>query len=830
MLGLMERSFLMIEKKSSFSILLGILLLFGLYLTSLNNYLLFHSLAEIFSIVVACAIFMLVWNARRFLDNTYLLFIGIAYLFIGGLDLIHTLAYKGMGVFQGDSTNLPTQLWITARYVESLSLLIAPFFLGRKLRLNFVFLGYLLATSLLLGSIFYWNIFPICFVEGVGLTLFKKISEYIISLILLGSIAMLCAKHGQFDASVLRLLITSIFLTIASEFAFTFYAHAYGLFNLIGHYLKIISFYLIYKALIETGLARPYALIFRDLKQSEEALRESEEKYRSMMEGMKDPVYICSPDYSVTYMNPAMIQRTGADLTGEPCYKVIHEREEQCPWCVHEKIQRGDHAETTVVSPKDGRSYHVSHSPLFHADGSISKMTIFRDITELKRAEEALQKARDKLEQRVEERTAELSKSNVLLKQEITDRKRTQEVLKQDEARLEALLRLTQISEASPNEIANFALDQGIKLTGSGIGFLGFLSEDESVFTLHAVSKNVMQECKVVGNPVQWHIAEAGIWANAIKQRKTLFVDDYAKPHPTKKGLPEGHFPIQRLMVVPVFEGNKIIAVAGVGNKPSYYDKADERQLTLLMNGMWHYTQRKKAEEALYRSEAELRLLSSQLLKAQEKERKRIARELHDGIGQSLSATKFSVENSLKQIGDSKAGANVETLKSVSPLIQESIEEVRKIAMDLRPSTLDDLGILATINWFCREFQTIYSGIRIEKQIKIQEDEVPDALKTVIYRVLQEGLNNVAKHSEADLVRLSLRKTNKTIEMAIEDNGLGFDLDEVLSVENSRRGLGLASMKERAELSGGSFAIQSIKGTGSTIRASWPDKGIKSTS
>ena len=107
---------------------------------------------------------------------------------------------------------------------------------------------------------------------------------------------------------------------------------------------------------------------------------------------------------------------------------------------------------------------------------------------------------------------------------------------------------------------------------------------------------------------------------------------------------------------------------------------------------------------------------------------------------------------------------------------------------------------------------------------------MPDALKTVIYRVLQEGLNNVAKHSEADLVLLSLRKRNKRIEMAIEDNGLGFDLDEVLSVENSRRGLGLASMKERTELSGGSFAIHSVKGTGSTIRASWPDKGIQSTS
>ncbi len=813
----------MIEKKSSFSILLGVLLLFGLYLTSLNNYLLFHSLAEIFSVVVACAIFMLVWNARRFLDNTYLLFIGVAYLFIGGLDLIHTIAYKGMGVFQGGSTNLPTQLWIAARYVESLSLLVAPFFLGRKLKLYFLFLGYLLASFLLLGSIFYWNIFPICFVEGVGLTLFKKISEYIISLILLGAIAMLFTKRREFDPSVLRLLITSIVLTIASELAFTFYAHAYGLTNLIGHYLKIISVYLIYKALIETGLMRPYILLFRDLKESEDALRESEEKYRSMMEGMKDPVYICSPDYRVTYMNPAMIRRTGTDLTGEPCYKVIHGVEETCPWCVHEKIKRGDYAETTVVSPKDGRYYHVSHSPLFHADGSISKMTIFTDITHQKQTEEALQKAHDELERRVEERTTEL-------KQEIKERKQAEDEQIRLRKRLEALWEIARMVDAHYKELCDRILVEILDMTRSRYAFFGFLNDDESIMSLYSWSKMVLEECQIQNRPLEYPLAEAGIWGDAVRERRSLIINDYQADHPSKKGLPKGHVLLTRILAVPIFSYDRIVALAAVANKPSNYKTEDVRQIEAFITNVQVILERRKMEEALRKSESHLRYLSSQLLTAQEKERKRIARELHDGLGQSLSAMKFSVENSLKQMENSKIGANVEALHSIIPLIQESIEEVRKIAMDLRPSTLDDLGILATINWFCREFQTIYSGIHIEKQINIQEDEVPDALKTVIYRVLQEGLNNVAKHSEADLVHLFLRKTNKTIEMAIEDNGLGFDLDEVLSVENSRRGLGLASMKERTELSGGSFTIHSVKGTGSTIRASWPDKGIQSTS
>ena len=233
-------------------------------------------------------------------------------------------------------------------------------------------------------------------------------------------------------------------------------------------------------------------------------------------------------------------------------------------------------------------------------------------------------------------------------------------------------------------------------------------------------------------------------------------------------------------------------------------------------------TDRKKTDEALRESEKQLRYLSSQLLSAQESERKRIARELHDGIGQSMSSIKFSVENTVRQMDKSATGGDIQSLKALIPLIQASIEEVRKIGMGLRPSTLDDLGILATISWFCREFQMIYSGIRVEKQIEIQEDEMPDTLKTIIYRVLQESLNNVAKHSEADQVSLSLRKTKGGLELAIEDNGVGFDLGDALSVESSRRGLGLASMRERTELSGGSFAIQSVKGEGTIVRALWP--------
>lgn len=231
---------------------------------------------------------------------------------------------------------------------------------------------------------------------------------------------------------------------------------------------------------------------------------------------------------------------------------------------------------------------------------------------------------------------------------------------------------------------------------------------------------------------------------------------------------------------------------------------------------------RKQAEEALRESENQLRHLSSQLLSAQENERKSVAQELHDSIGQTLAAIKFGTEKALQQLNQRSSKPARTSLEAVVSMVQNGIEEVRRIQMDLRPPTLDDLGILATISWFCREFQTIYSGIRIDQQIDIQEDEVPDPLKTIIYRVMQESLNNVVKHSKADRVRLSLRKRDGTVELAIEDNGQGFDPENALSMERSKRGVGVSSMKERTEFSGGSFSIESAQGRGTIVQASWP--------
>jgi signal transduction histidine kinase len=225
----------------------------------------------------------------------------------------------------------------------------------------------------------------------------------------------------------------------------------------------------------------------------------------------------------------------------------------------------------------------------------------------------------------------------------------------------------------------------------------------------------------------------------------------------------------------------------------------------------------------LRESESQVRLLSSQLLAAQETERRTLARDIHDGIGQTLAALIFGVEKAIGQCREKNPEAAEITLQNTVATIRIASQEIRRIQMNLRPSMLDDLGLLVTINWFCREFEKVYSAIRIEKQIKIEEDEIPNDLKIALYRIIQEAFNNMAKHGKGDHVVLSLEENHGRIALSIQDNGQGFDPEEVR--KRYRRGMGLTSMKERAELSGGSFAIESSEGKGTIVRASWPLRG-----
>lgn len=248
----------------------------GLYLASLQSYLLFHTLIEIFTVAVGFTLFLLFWNTRKYVECGYLRLLGVGYAFIALIDLLHALAYKGMGVFPGDGANLATQLWIAARYLQALALLLAPLFVAREPDNRAILVAYVAAVAVLLALVF-GGYFPDCYIEGKGLTSFKISSEYVICAALTAALYLFYREKNSFSKRVFYLVLPSIILTIFSELAFTTYVSVYGFANLIGHFLKLGAYYFMCRAIAVTSLDEPMSYIFGGLKLTEEELRKTRE-------------------------------------------------------------------------------------------------------------------------------------------------------------------------------------------------------------------------------------------------------------------------------------------------------------------------------------------------------------------------------------------------------------------------------------------------------------------------------------------------------------------------------------------------------------------------
>lgn len=220
-------------------------------------------------------------------------------------------------------------------------------------------------------------------------------------------------------------------------------------------------------------------------------------------------------------------------------------------------------------------------------------------------------------------------------------------------------------------------------------------------------------------------------------------------------------------------------------------------------------------------SRDELSMLSTELMSAQENERKRIAQELHDGIGQSLSAIKYSLERAVEMTPEAGPGTPAELLRMTIRRVQQTLESIRSIAMNLRPSLLDDLGVVSAVRWFCREFHEVYPPIRIHTEIAVTDGAVPEPLATPIFRTVQELLNNVARHAQASNVFLSMRSDSSRLTLEVGDDGIGFD-PQAVGGASLAGGHGLSGLRERATKTGGTFSLHSRRGCGTVVRVGWP--------
>ncbi|MGW8195601.1 MAG: sensor histidine kinase [Desulforhopalus sp.] len=228
----------------------------------------------------------------------------------------------------------------------------------------------------------------------------------------------------------------------------------------------------------------------------------------------------------------------------------------------------------------------------------------------------------------------------------------------------------------------------------------------------------------------------------------------------------------------------------------------------------------KKAERALLDSESRLRLLSSHLMTAQERERRRISLELHDELGQSLTALKLKIRAAEKKLQHEK-----ETVKNdcsnILNYIDQIIENARRLSRDLSPSTLEDLGLTAAIRWLSDDFAR-HSGIEISHDLPDIDELFDREAAIIIYRIFQEALNNIAKHSKAQHVSIVIERSADEVFFAVHDDGRGFDLKEIESGETAERGLGIAAMHERTRMLGGVLEISSSRDRGTRITFTAP--------
>jgi len=248
--------------------IIGVVLLALLYVARLHSYLLFHTLAEIVFIVVCLSVLVMAWSLRQFLDDDFAVFLGVALFVIAALHIVHVLDYPGLGLISG-SPDPPTQVWLGARLLLAGSFIVATFFIGRRMPMGVVlacFVGY---AALLLSSVYWWHVFPVTFVSGSGLTPFKKDWEYVICLLFLVAIVLLWRKRTRLPYQSWRLLRAALVASIVAELWFTLYHSVTTWPNLIGHLFLVASALLIFRAVVDDGLARPHALAVRNLREAE---------------------------------------------------------------------------------------------------------------------------------------------------------------------------------------------------------------------------------------------------------------------------------------------------------------------------------------------------------------------------------------------------------------------------------------------------------------------------------------------------------------------------------------------------------------------------------
>jgi PAS domain S-box-containing protein len=528
---------------------------------------------------------------------------------------------------------------------------------------------------------------------------------------------------------------------------------------------------------------------------AEEALRESEERFRAILRQATAGIVRKDAAGRLVFVNEAfcnMLGYTEADLIGNTVWDFMHPDDiaenrrsyqrlmmEGIPFKLERRFLREDGSIIWV---------DASVSPIMDATGKPqSAVAVEVDVTARKQAEDALRVLNLQLEERVQSRTARLRTVNQTLREEIAERKKIEEALRRSEA------------TARENEETLSTL---IDLLPVGISFL---DPDGQIIRMNSALENILK------------LSKKQIANKEYKSRTYIRANGTLMPPAevaTARALSGGRT-VYGVETGIVLEDGEVIWTS-VSAAPVAV--ADVRVVVVTVD----ITDRKRAERALRESRARLQILSQRLVEVQEEERRAIAHELHDRVGQTLAALNINLLIVNGQLMDKVDEAIHTRMQDSMKLVAETITLVRDVMSNLRPSVLDDYGLEAALQSHVEQYMSRYEIKVVFDKPKPSLPRLGPSIEMTLLRIAQEALINIAKHAEASEVRLSLRQEQDAIHMIIQDNGTGIQSWETANRPGSH---GMIIMRERAEAIGGNLKIVSVSGKGTTVDVGIPVKG-----